>query len=111
MVNYIELTNLGPLARDTISELRRTGGQVPITRLGAPTGANLIVARPDAQLSLREATTDASRILAALDSTRPSDMTAMFYIHGYNELAIVLGDLLAAVGEPPDARRDDTPAV
>lgn len=98
MTNYIEIANLGGIARDAILELRLRGGQVPVTRLGQPTGAHLTVARPDAPATLTEAMKLAARLLAAFDDVRPDDMTDVFYIHAYNELTLALRDLLNALG-------------
>ncbi|MFI2294950.1 hypothetical protein [Isoptericola sp. NPDC019571] len=98
MTNYIEFANLGGIAQDAIREFRSRGGQVPVTRLGRPTGAYLTVATPDASVALPEAAKLAARLLGAFEDTRPDDMTDVFYIHAYNELALVLRDLLNALG-------------
>ncbi|MFE5290844.1 hypothetical protein ACFQ8T_01570 [Isoptericola sp. NPDC056618] len=62
------------------------------------TGAYLTVATPDASVALPEAAKLAARFLGAFEDTRPDDMTDVFYIHAYNELALVLRDLLNAIG-------------
>lgn len=100
MTSYIEIANLGRPAQHAVHELKVHGGHVPITRLGQPTGANLTVARPDAPMSLPEAISEAVGLLDAFDDTRPDEMTALFHIHAYNELTIMLRDLLAALGTP-----------
>ncbi|MFC8730927.1 hypothetical protein ACFT5B_00515 [Luteimicrobium sp. NPDC057192] len=100
MTAYIEIANLGRLAQDTVHDLRARGGHIPITRLGQPTGAYLVVAKPDAPMSLLEAITEAVGLLDAFDDTRPDEMTPLFTLHAYNELTIVLRDLLNALGAP-----------
>ncbi|MEN5073116.1 hypothetical protein ABE437_04810 [Isoptericola cucumis] len=47
---------------------------------------------------LTEAAKVATRLLDGLDDTRPDDMTEAYYIHAYNELTLVLRDLLDALG-------------
>lgn len=99
MTSHVEITNTGRLIQDVVRDLRGRGGRVPITRLGHPTGAYVTVSAPDAPTPLPEAITEAARILAALDDTRPDEMTDVFYIRAFNELMVVLDDLLAALGE------------
>ncbi|NDO90132.1 hypothetical protein [Cellulosimicrobium composti] len=98
MTSYVEIANLGHVAQEAVHELRVHGGQVPITRLGRPTGAHMVVAEPDASVTLPDAIEEARRLLAAFDDVRPDDMADAFHIHAYNELTIVLRDLLDALG-------------
>ena len=100
MTAYIEIANLGRLAQDTVHDLKARGGHVPITRFGQPTGAHLVVAKPDAPMSLPEAITEAVGLLDAFDDTRPDEMTPFFTHHAFNELTLLLRDLLDALGEP-----------
>ncbi|GHH70348.1 hypothetical protein [Promicromonospora soli] len=100
MTSYIEIANLGRIAQKAVHELKISGGHVPITRLGQPTGSHLTVAKPAAPLALPDAIEEAARLLAAFDDVPPEDMTDTFYLHAYNELTIVLEDLLMALGEP-----------
>jgi len=100
MTAYIEIANLGRIAQEAVDELRAHGGQVPITRLGQPMGAFLTVANPEADVALPEAIADAVRLLAAFDDVRPDDMTDAFHLHAYNELTVLLRDLLNALGAP-----------
>jgi hypothetical protein len=54
---------------------------------------------PRVQLSDREIVDDALRLITDLDNTRPDEMTALFYMHGFNELNTAVRDLLRIMGE------------
>jgi hypothetical protein len=46
---------------------------------------------------------DAVQIVRDLDSTRPGEMTELFYWHGFNELRLAVGGLLRILGEDVDS--------
>jgi hypothetical protein len=46
---------------------------------------------------------DAVRLLRELDSTPPNQMTPLFYQHGYEELRMMVRDLLRMLGSDPEA--------
>lgn len=63
---------------------------------------------PMSKSAVVPSSTDAARIveilqlLAAFDSTKPAEMTAHFYEHGYWELHLAVRDLLRILGHDPD---------
>lgn len=66
---------------------------------------------PDAQRgsaghgSNEEVIADALQLLAAFDNTPPTDMTPLFYQHGFEELRMITGDLLRILGHDPYAKQ------
>ena len=52
---------------------------------------------------LRDVIAEALALLAELDNTPLTQMTPLFYQHGFEELRIVTGDLLRVLGHDPDA--------
>lgn len=52
---------------------------------------------------LRDVIAEALALLAELDNTPLTQMTPLFYQHGFEELRVVTGDLLRVLGHDPDA--------
>jgi hypothetical protein len=52
--------------------------------------------------STQEIIEEALRILADFDNTPPTQMTPLFYQHGYEELRMITRDLLRILGHDPD---------
>lgn len=51
----------------------------------------------------RDVIAEALALLAELDNTPPTQMTPLFYQHGFEELRMITGDLLRILGHDPDA--------
>lgn len=65
---------------------------------------------PGIQTRLESAIAEAKQVAAGYDDTPWPAMDSLFYEQGYNELRIVLEELLDALGSPVDADRRDDPA-
>jgi hypothetical protein len=50
----------------------------------------------------QEVIEEATRLLADLDDTPLSQMTPLYYQHGFEELRMLVGDLLRILGHPLD---------